>query len=238
MVVVGAVVAVVVIVVVATILILAFPGGTSYASTSDYNSSKNVANSAADNYTGGPWVPVWAIGVSTTSALSSSDSDFESALFACSTSSVINAPSTITFPATSGSAAAGTEGVWLLYYTSQVTENGLLVMVQGNSSVLMFTGSGCDFLSTFTNISSATVNSPAAAATVNANGGSAFLANNSVSLRFVELFSVLGELTWALEYSTCGFLSAGTGSTYLGYVNAVTGAFLSGSAQTGPCNAA
>lgn len=231
-------IAAVVVAVIVVVAVLALSGalsGGGAPTATDYNTAIAASNAAMGRYPGGPWTPVWAVGIAVPQPVSLSGATFQAGLFVCSEVSTINAPSTVTITSTSNSASSGTVSYWLMYYEAEASGTSVLVEDAGNSTVLMYSGTGCSELVDFGNISGAVVNSPAAVNTTDANGGSNFSATHDVKTKIFELIAPGGFFDeWAIAYSTCALSAsgsgiAGEGTEFIASVSATNGTFLGSS---------
>ena len=219
------------VVVVALVVVLAVTfhpaarSGTNVVGTAlAYSQTTGPARAAETNMSGGPWTLELVAGLGVGQSASGPAASAGLGFTGCTP--VWSASGSVVAPATPSSAAEGEVAVWLII--SENTSGGWLVtlvaspagtVVATNLDVL--TGTCFSQFMEFGSPPATVIDSPAAVASANAAGGSAFLSGHSVQA--VELL-ILGQY-WGVEYSTCSpYATSGSGSEWLQIVNDTTGA--------------
>ncbi|MCI4337141.1 MAG: hypothetical protein L3K17_08150 [Thermoplasmata archaeon] len=212
----------------------------------DFASARQVGQSAANGYPGGPWTLVAAAGVLPSTAVTAplNGTGLTSSLGSGCLFTPLASGNVTVQPAQNVSRGTATE--WLLVFRNSA-DTALIVSDNARIGTLVgtITGTTCTGLLAVLNaIPSTAVDSTTAVAAADADGGYAFLrANPGASAAMaiiggysVSFFSTPGE--WLVEYSTCALSLTGTvsptsGMQFLANVSMSTGAVLS--ARTANC---
>ncbi len=194
------------------------PGTRPGTSTSPpYSSALGAASSTAQGASGGPWTIVAGVGIALPSNVTESAANISSefATSGCLFAWQGTPPTSVTFPATPTHAAPGSAGAWAFISTNPLL-TALVTLVTDSIATNLFTISG-SCAANFALLSSLpgnVVDSPAAAASANAAGGTAFLIAHPGAERVYAIAAAGSLAFWVVTYSTCP-LSSNTPTTGL-----------------------
>lgn len=206
--------------------------GTAYGTATGSAPTMERMNAAAYGSPGGPWTPIELFALNATSSTVMSASDFEENFFVCNAITTIDAPSAITIYATPSSSPSGAAAFWVGYYLSQSSGLYLLTYSSGNTTLVMYTGSDCQYLLGTSNITGG-ISSAEAVNVTNANGGAAFLASNSVPDQIFTLSDNSSfAFSWSILYDTCALIDSGSGTVFVGEVDASAGSWIGGTTES------
>jgi len=242
-----AAVAVVVVVVIAVFVLLmgSNSGGGSGAvvgTPAAFSQTMPLAVAADSSESGAPWTIVAASGLGIPGGVVGANLAIVDGS-GCTFTPTSGSPSTITFPGTPSTAAAGTLSTWL-FFAKNASENVLLLTeVSDGTALPLVTATGSSCVATFVALSvvnaSAVIDSPVVAASMNMGGGSGFLENHTGASQLFVLFGGSptdgGSPIWSVSYTTCPFTAnSGSGSGIIADYYATSGAVLSApTSQTG-----
>jgi hypothetical protein len=242
-----AVVVVVVVVIAALVLLMGSNSGGGTSATigmaTPYSQALPLAVTADASQSGGPWTLVAGLGLGLASGvvgpnlatLGNSDCVFTPAP---------GSPSTISFPGTASTAAAGTVATWIFFAKNASASVILWTEVSDGSAAPLELTTGTNCIGSFEELSTisgtSVVDSTVVAAAMNSGGGSGFLLNHTDAS---QEFGLFGGVTadgdspvWSVSYTTCAFMATtgGSGTGINAYYNATTGAVLTApTVQTG-----
>lgn len=234
--------AVAVLVAVIVVLSVALPHGGSgaanvFGTPVPYSATVSPISTADAAVPGGPWTPVVVFGLGLPSSLTGSISNGGLGDDSCSPIWT-GAETLATFPATVWGSEPGDVASWTVFssngdgdvlFSAASEISGTTVQADAYE---VEAGSCLTGFSSFTAVTASPVDSTTAASAAGPNGGSSFLAANSGAT--IELL-LTGDV-WAIVYTTCGFdATSGTGSAFIGEVNATTGAWVDGGTMPEDC---
>lgn len=215
------------------------------ASALSFSQARTAAQSSADSYAGGPWTLVAAVeavpSASMTLPINSTVGNVTPTSSGCAFTQLAQGSLTISG---SQNVSGGLANEWVFLFRG-AGGVGLFVSDDAGSVQLVgtVTGSVCSLVFDALNpIPTSVEDSPAAAATVGAAGGYAFLRahpNANATAEISDGLSLYGYLSipaqWTFTYSTCpislggGLTPLGSGETFTANVSLTTGALLGSS---------
>ncbi|HYA70409.1 MAG TPA: hypothetical protein VEH28_03480 [Thermoplasmata archaeon] len=201
-----------------------------------YSKAVAVAISEGQVAVGGPWTVVVGLGIGVSSGLSE---PLGPALTGngCAYANPPGAPSSVVIPGTPSNATPGEVASWV-FLAKNVSGTVILMMFvsDGTASPVSYV-TGCSGVASFSAESAINatnvVDSTTIAASLDASGGSAFLANHTSA---TKMFVILGagsafggSAFWEASYSTCGFGAVGgSGAAFVAYYYASSGSIFNG----------
>jgi hypothetical protein len=210
-----------------------------------FGQASSVAESAASHYASGDWQPIAGVAALTSAqvliplGLLGANASSAAKTANC-TLSWVEPPANLTVPAYTGAVSAGVSPDWGVVLTKAGAGLLIVAVIDGSAEPIVALGGECATIGVLLGSLTGTVDSPAIAASAQAQGGSAFLAAHPgalVEMSVLGGFPLLGSpAEWTVNYTSCSLFASGGTSATLGFTfNADTGAMLAKKNATSNC---